>query len=452
MIAPTLDSQSIITYAHGMLSALQRTKWRLTPTAAIASLLLGLAMISSFFLLLQRQEIIEQAADRIYDVAMPTMADATRMVRGLERLARAGEGLMWIEDINQRQQIRLALVSIAEDGVLQGDPEIRATIQSAFALLDENLAALAQHGKSARNQCLERWKPLAQKLFDLSEVISSTASIAAIDEAERIIEATRDSRDRMLRLAAAMLVFLAVSVSMLMWLIVRPLTRLSRSLEQAQAGLYGASQEEVFREFQVVADAADALAAGHRALAASKEQLELMAHTDVLTGLANRRRFIATAENELSRHDRYGYVTSLIMFDLDNFKQINDRYGHDGGDAVLRAIGTGLVGLVRRVDLLARIGGEEFAVLLPEQGQDVAMLSAQRLRAAVEAMAISTATHTAIRFTASFGVAEHLSGESLEAFMNRADMALYEAKSTGRNRVIVAPSVAKDQPLDTPST
>ena len=90
MIAPTLDSQSIITYAHGMLSALQRTKWRLTPTAAIASLLLGLAMISSFFLLLQRQEIIEQAADRIYDVAMPTMADATRMVRGLERLARAG--------------------------------------------------------------------------------------------------------------------------------------------------------------------------------------------------------------------------------------------------------------------------------------------------------------------------------------------------------------------------
>ena len=202
----------------------------------------------------------------------------------------------------------------------------------------------------------------------------------------------------------------------------------------------------------VVADAADALAAGHRALAASKEQLELMAHTDVLTGLANRRRFIATAENELSRHDRYGYVTSLIMFDLDNFKQINDRYGHDGGDAVLRAIGTGLVGLVRRVDLLARIGGEEFAVLLPEQGQDVAMLSAQRLRAAVEAMAISTATHTAIRFTASFGVAEHLSGESLEAFMNRADMALYEAKSTGRNRVIVATSVAKDQPLDTPST
>ena len=134
------------------------------------------------------------------------------------------------------------------------------------------------------------------------------------------------------------------------------------------------------------------------------------------------------------------------MFDLDNFKQINDRYGHDGGDAVLRAIGTGLFSLVRRVDLLARIGGEEFAILLPEQGQDVATLSAQRLRAALEAMTVETTTHKAFHFTASFGVAEHRPGETLETLMNRADTALYEAKASGRNRVAVAPNVASPAP------
>ena len=433
-----------------MSTTLQRTKWRLTPTAAISSLVITMALVAAFFLLLQRQEAIEQAADRIYDVAMPTMSEATRMVRGLERLAWAGEALMWVEDSAQRNQTRQALVSIAEDGVLQGDPVMRETIAQAFAALDQNLAALAQGGNSARAECLRRWQPHAQKLFDHSEAIGTSASMAALEDADRIIDATRDSRQRLLRLAGTLISIVLIALTLFFLVVVRPLIRLAKTLELAQQGYDLALREETFREFQMLSDAAGVLAEGHRLLIANKRELEQLAHTDVLTGLANRRQFVISANNELSRHDRYGYVTSLIMFDLDHFKQINDRYGHEGGDAVLRAIGTGLVGLVRRVDVLARIGGEEFAVLLPEQGQDVAMLSAERLRAAVHAMEVNSSSHGTIRFTASFGVAQHIEGEPLDALMNRADVALYEAKSNGRNRVVVAtlpePKVAESLP------
>ena len=429
-----------------MYSALQRTKWRLIPTAAIGSIVLAMTLVAACFLLYQRQQAIELAADQIYDVAMPTMSEATRMVRGLERLAHTGQALIWIDDKEQRQVMRQSLDSIAMDGVLQGDPELRAAINEAFATLDSNLAMLRQKGNPARAECLTRWQPVAQKLFDYSERVGYTASMAASDDAERIILATRDSRDRLLHLVLASLAIFAISLSAFFVMIVRPLIRLSRTLTTAQQGFYGASKEETFREFQALADAADALASGQRALIASKFELEQLAHTDVLTGLANRRQFIAKSESELSRHDRYGDGTSLIMFDLDHFKSINDRYGHEGGDAVLKAIGTGLAGLVRRVDLLARIGGEEFAVLLPQQNFDVAILTAERLRAAVETMMVETSAGAAIRFTASFGVAQHVQGESLEALMNRADVALYEAKTMGRNRVVLAAQNADHKP------
>ena len=92
-----------------MYSALQRTKWRLIPTAAIGSIVLAMTLVAACFLLYQRQQAIELAADQIYDVAMPTMSEATRMVRGLERLAHTGQALIWIDDKEQRQAMRESL-------------------------------------------------------------------------------------------------------------------------------------------------------------------------------------------------------------------------------------------------------------------------------------------------------------------------------------------------------
>ena len=213
MVIIVLDSGAGITYAELMKSALQRTKWRLTPAAAISSFTLALAMMAAVLLLLQRQGIIEQAADRINDVAMPIMVEAIRMVRGLEHLAHAGEAVIWIDDGDQRGQIRIELQSIAEDGVLQGTPELQTLVQDAFATLDQNLAALAKNAKAARPECLRRWRPIALQLLDQSVRIGTTASMSADDDAQSIIDAIHDSRNHLLQLVAATLAVLVISLS-----------------------------------------------------------------------------------------------------------------------------------------------------------------------------------------------------------------------------------------------
>jgi diguanylate cyclase (GGDEF)-like protein len=156
---------------------------------------------------------------------------------------------------------------------------------------------------------------------------------------------------------------------------------------------------------------------------------------DHLTGVANRRAFFEAAELELTRNRRQPRPTSLILLDADHFKRINDQHGHPAGDAVLRALGQLLASMFRQVDVVARVGGEEFAVLLPSCGLDDALAVAERLRAQVARHAV---VHDGgeIGCTISAGVAA-CEGESLtlEALMKRADQALYAAKAGGRNRV-----------------
>ena len=165
-------------------------------------------------------------------------------------------------------------------------------------------------------------------------------------------------------------------------------------------------------------------------------RLREMAVTDSLTGVANRRHFFGKAESELQRSRRYGRPLSALMLDLDHFKSVNDTYGHDAGDKVLMAVSDMVAGRLRDVDLLGRLGGEEFAVLFPETGQDQATQVAERIREAVEAARVDVGGKD-IGVTVSIGVvtlAEEDSG--VDALMRRADKAMYTAKETGRNRVV----------------
>jgi diguanylate cyclase (GGDEF)-like protein/PAS domain S-box-containing protein len=156
---------------------------------------------------------------------------------------------------------------------------------------------------------------------------------------------------------------------------------------------------------------------------------------DHLTGVANRRAFFEAAELELQRNRRAPRPTALVLLDADHFKHINDRHGHAGGDAVLRHLGQLLCATFRQVDVVARVGGEEFAVLLPSSGIDAAVAVAERLRGLVAARPVAF-DGAQIACTISAGVAA-CDGDALalDALMKRADRALYAAKAAGRDRV-----------------
>jgi len=168
----------------------------------------------------------------------------------------------------------------------------------------------------------------------------------------------------------------------------------------------------------------------------TQARLQELADTDSLTGLTNRRRFTELAAHDIGLARRYGHALSLILFDLDHFKQINDVYGHAAGDAVLADVARKCLETVRQTDIVARWGGEEFAVLMPETDEEGARLMAMRLREILRELRLLEGQ--GVRTTASFGVAElggHERGESFEKLAARADACLYRAKREGRDRV-----------------
>lgn len=169
------------------------------------------------------------------------------------------------------------------------------------------------------------------------------------------------------------------------------------------------------------------------------EEEALRATTDKLTGLKNRRYFDEQFVRESARVFRSGSSLALVMGDVDHFKRINDGHGHDAGDAVLRAIAARFGQAIRDVDIAARLGGEEFVVLLPETDLDGALKMAERLRQSIEARPV-TAGAMDIHVTMSFGVAAFpRSSPTREGILAAADRALYRAKSDGRNCVRSAP-------------
>jgi diguanylate cyclase (GGDEF)-like protein len=173
----------------------------------------------------------------------------------------------------------------------------------------------------------------------------------------------------------------------------------------------------------------------------TERRLSMQVDTDELTGAASRRHFFALAQAELDRQRRYGGPLSLLMLDIDHFKEVNDTHGHRAGDRVLcRLVGV-CAEIVRRVDFVGRVGGEEFAILLPETGTEQAIAVAERLRAAVSQARVVREEGPPICVTASLGVATAKeAGENLDTLYSRADTALYAAKHGGRDRVCVAPA------------
>jgi diguanylate cyclase (GGDEF)-like protein len=177
-------------------------------------------------------------------------------------------------------------------------------------------------------------------------------------------------------------------------------------------------------------------------------QLSRMATVDAMTGLFNRGHFLIQAESEFERAGRYHRPLSLLMLDIDHFKSINDRFGHDVGDRVIVEIASILRYMAREADLAARLGGEEFVMMLPETCiQDAASLG-ERLRAAIAATPIQ-ATGGLLSLTVSIGVGGSDGSATVCEMLKQADLALYRAKDEGRNRICLCSENATMPPAQT---
>jgi diguanylate cyclase (GGDEF)-like protein len=179
------------------------------------------------------------------------------------------------------------------------------------------------------------------------------------------------------------------------------------------------------------------------ATAKSRLSLELLANTDPLTGAYNRRSFVTWCEQELLRSSRNRQPFSLLLIDLDHFKQINDLYGHENGDIVLCAVADKLRASLRNIDTVGRWGGEEFVALLPDTPAELAVIVAHRLRCTIEALSIAnllatpTYDKTSVAVTISLGVATYPNqANNIGELLQRCDQALYQAKANGRNCVV----------------
>ena len=164
-------------------------------------------------------------------------------------------------------------------------------------------------------------------------------------------------------------------------------------------------------------------------------QLQATSDTDFLTGLMNRRAFFTQGEPQFAIAQRYQNDLALILMDIDYFKQVNDEYGHQNGDAVLQQVAALCRQLHRKVDIVVRYGGEEFLMLLPQTNLAQATVVAEKLRISIAAQTVTLTSGATLRISASFGVAAYDDDTSLDALIWRADKALYKAKNSGRNQV-----------------
>jgi two-component system cell cycle response regulator len=179
-------------------------------------------------------------------------------------------------------------------------------------------------------------------------------------------------------------------------------------------------------------------------LKVANQSLSMMAMSDALTGLPNRRAFEEALTRDLARTERQGGALTLILIDADHFKKVNDTYGHQGGDTVLRALSDVLRESTRTSDIAARVGGEEFALILPQTDSDNAVVVAERVRMRFAVRKVALDDGRVVKATVSLGMATVKSPgcrTADKALYEAADKALYDAKASGRNCVHTAPTL-----------
>lgn len=318
--------------------------------------------------------------------------------------------------------------------LITGDPRFLAPFHKgrddALALADRLAAQTRdnpaqQHNLAELEVRIERYSGVLQRAIDLrragqeqaaADIVRSGVGMRGIDGVLAAIEAVEREEQRLLAVRTA---------------------RAERTNQLIDWSNYGVAAAGLI--FLMIA--AMAGRSTMRAQARTRrmaEQLRLSATTDELTGLANRRAFLHALEIELARARRSGAPLSVAIADVDFFKRVNDRHGHGGGDDALRALARIAEQSMRAGDLVGRLGGEEFAILMPDTDEMQARIACERLRGAVSGRKIRLASGAEVSLTLSTGVALLAAGDDRDRLVSRADEALYRAKEGGRNQVRMA--------------
>lgn len=308
---------------------------------------------------------------------------------------------------------------------------------------------------NTEDQLSEAWAAARSIIDHLSESISIDATVAAADGSAEIAHYAKAAIFMVAGALSGLILLFAGGVYFMRRAVVKPIIRVTRNLEQVKASHRPVQlRREWMRELDNIALAVQAFGAALARLSQyaieleqeiaerqkAQAQLLELATTDSLTGLHNRRHFMESAQQELDRARRYQTPLSLALLDADHFKAVNDRYGHPVGDQALQMLAATGRRLLRDIDLFARIGGEEFAILLPQTDHAAAWIVADRLRQAIMDQSIAT-EEGPLRLTVSLGLASlDPATADLDDLIRRADLALYQAKQNGRNRVESAPN------------
>lgn len=383
--------------------------------------------------LLADQGELLRATESLHGRTLPDALEQQRLARNLEVLRLEGERVLSARTPEARRQAMFIVTLMASHPSLLGNARTRDLAVESELLLSR-VAGSSEIDDAMRGE----WAQLSLRLSLAADDISATGVSAARENVRDMSVIVGATRDKLYVAAALMLVFVFAVLLLIRQLLVRPLQRFDAALSRLRERSAAELPAGRLREVRAIAAALGQLRDTLQENEETRRDLERLAATDMLTGLHNRRNFMALAYAEVARAQRYGRPITIALADLDHFKLVNDDYGHEAGDAVLKGFADLVREVLRGSDIAGRYGGEEFAFVFPETTAQEAAVLAERLRVRVDAMALRIANDRHVRLTISLGVAD-ASVFSVEEALRSADQALYQAKESGRNAVVLSP-------------
>jgi diguanylate cyclase (GGDEF)-like protein len=406
----------------------------------VALIVSGLCALGIGLIAADQQRVLSNTT-RMQEQTVPTIMTKQRLARNLEQLRAAGDDVFDAMSDEGRQQALFMTELITTHPSIQDDARASALVKQTKQLFAQDLpkgallpATLAKYRA--------QWQRLSKQLGLLIDDMFNDSILLASQELSVVTDIQTRARYKLVIILA---LFIGI-VLLLLWsahaLLVIPLQRIDQLLTEIDAvDTLPLQKASPLREITAVQAALRALHELLKQKEQTRQTLERMAEHDDLTGLLNRRKFMDRAMAELNRDHRNRRPVAVAMVDIDFFKSINDSYGHTGGDQVLKAFAEILKKDLRESDLVGRVGGEEFAFVLPETGPEAAEHLMERIRSTVQSNPIELADGRRVQATISVGVAD-AANSSLPLALRHADIALYSAKSKGRNRVEVHPVAA----------